>query len=99
MRVLGISPMHDSSVAIVHNANIEYFCKEERLTRKKREGHPFKSLQNALDHAKGEIDYFVISSPTKTPLKLSKVTCLTLLAPPPTLTAVDNTIGAEGNFW
>jgi len=65
MRVLGISPMHDSSVAIVHNGNIEYFCKEERLTRKKREGHPFKSLQNALDHAKGEIDYFVISSPTK----------------------------------
>ena len=65
MRVLGISPMHDSSVAIVHNGNLEYFCKEERLTRNKREHHPLMALENALNQSKGKIDYFVISSPTK----------------------------------
>ena len=66
MRVIGISPMHDSSVAIVHNGNLEYFCKEERLTRKKRDHYPFLSLEKAFKETKGRIDYAVISSPVKT---------------------------------
>jgi len=65
MRVLGVSPMHDSSVAIVHNGQIEYFSKEERLTRKKRDASPYLSIDNALKYSKGKIDYAVISSPTK----------------------------------
>jgi len=66
MRVLGISPMHDSSVAIINKGDLEFFCKEERLTRKKRAHNPLLSLDKAFKHAKGNIDFVVISSPTKT---------------------------------
>lgn len=65
MRILGISPTHDSSVAIVNDGYIEYFCKEERLSRSKRDARPFLSIDNAIKYAKGKIDYVVISSPTK----------------------------------
>ena len=60
MRVLGISPMHDSSVAIIHNGQIEYFSKEERLTRKKRDMRPYLSFDNAIKYSKGKVDYVVI---------------------------------------
>jgi carbamoyltransferase len=66
MRVLGISPMHDSSVALINNGHLEYFCKEERLTRDKRDSMPFLSINNAFRNTKGPIDFIVISSPTKT---------------------------------
>lgn len=65
MRILGMSPFHDSSVAIIHNGQVEYFSKEERLTRKKRDMCPYLSFDNALKYSKGKIDYVVISSPTK----------------------------------
>lgn len=63
MRVLGISPFHDSSVAIVNNGQIEYFSKEERLTRKKRDRLGLLSLKKADEFKKGYLDYIVISSP------------------------------------
>jgi len=65
MRVLGISPMHDSSVAIINDGHLEFFCKEERLTREKRAPSPLLSIDKALKNAKGLIDFVVISSPTK----------------------------------
>ena len=65
MRILGISPMHDSSVAIIYDGQVEYFSKEERLTRKKRDMRPYLSFDNALKYSKGKIDYVVISSPNK----------------------------------
>ena len=65
MRILGMSPLHDSSVAIIHNGQVEYFSKEERLTRKKRDMCPYLSFDKALKYSKGKIDYVVISSPTK----------------------------------
>ncbi len=40
MRVVGISPLHDSSVAVINNGELEYFFKEERLSRVKRDGPP-----------------------------------------------------------
>ena len=64
MRIIGISPMHDSSVAIIHNGQVEYFSKEERLTRKKRDMRPYLSFDNAIKYSKGKVDYVVISSPT-----------------------------------
>ncbi len=44
MRVLGISPNHDSSVAIYNNGQIEFFAKEERLSGIKRDPLPYKAL-------------------------------------------------------
>jgi carbamoyltransferase len=66
MRVLGITPFHDSSVAIINNGEIEYFCKEERLSKEKRAANPFLSLTEAFKAAKGDIDLVVICSPTRT---------------------------------
>lgn len=65
MRILGISPMHDSSVAIVTDGVVEYFCKEERLSRIKRDQLPFLAIDEAIKHAKGKIDCAVIASPTE----------------------------------
>lgn len=64
MRILSVSPFHDSSVVIVNDGKIEYFCKEERLTRHKRDWLPIKSLIEAFNRAKGQIDIVVICSPT-----------------------------------
>jgi predicted NodU family carbamoyl transferase len=63
MKVLGISPCHDSSVALIDNGEIKYFCKEERLTRKKREDFTIKSLFEAIKIAKNKIDFVVMCSP------------------------------------
>lgn len=65
MRILSVSPFHDSSVVILTDGVIEYFCKEERLSRKKRDIAPFKSIANAILNAKGKIDLAVICSPNK----------------------------------
>lgn len=62
MRVLGISPFHDSSVATILDGKIEFFCKEERLSRVKRDKHPFLSLDLALQST-GTVDAVVICSP------------------------------------
>lgn len=41
---LGISSAHDSSVCFYKNGKIEFFLKEERVTRKKRDKNPIRSL-------------------------------------------------------
>ena len=64
MRILGISTLHDSSVAIINNGQLEFFCKEERLSRKKRDKYPILAVEQALKNTKGKIDVVVISSPT-----------------------------------
>jgi carbamoyltransferase len=63
MRVIGISPLHDSTVAVINDGELEFFFKEERYTREKRESHPFKSLIKALESIKGPVDHACISSP------------------------------------
>jgi len=64
VRVLGVAPCHDSSVAIINNGVLEYFCKEERLTRVKRDNMPYQAIAEAVKNAKGIIDTCVIASPT-----------------------------------
>ncbi len=63
MKILSISPFHDSSVVVLNNGNIEYFSKEERITRVKRDNHPFKSLDYVVKNIKN-IDLILICSPT-----------------------------------
>ena len=57
MRILGISPLHDSSVAIVNDGVLEYFCKEERLSRVKRDSYPVLAIEEALKHWPGDWEY------------------------------------------
>lgn len=64
MRVLGISPLHDSSVAVINDGQLEFFLKEERLTGIKRDGPPLKALRKIYDLYEGKIDRVAIASPT-----------------------------------
>lgn len=63
MRILGVSPLHDSTVAIVNDGKLELFFKEERYTHNKRESHPFKSLVKAAEALTGPIDHACVASP------------------------------------
>jgi len=67
MRVLGISPFHDSSVALINNGQIELYIKEERLTRKKRDMYPYKSIKKALEYCNYEVDEIVVAPPYADP--------------------------------
>ena len=68
MKILSISPFHDSSVCVLNNGDIEFFSKEERLTGKKRDYHPFLSFDNALKY--GPFDHIILASPDNTDLSL-----------------------------
>lgn len=63
MRIIGVSPLHDSSVAIINDGEIEVFYKEERLSKKKRDSSPFLAVERAIQEAKGPIDGAVVGSP------------------------------------
>lgn len=58
-----MSPFHDSSVVVLNNGKIEYFQKEERLTRIKRDNSPFKALEYVIKNYE-EVDFILICSPT-----------------------------------
>jgi len=62
MRILGISWHHDSSVCVIKDGEIEFYCKEERLSGKKRDGKPWLSLQKVKDNIKGSIDCICLTS-------------------------------------
>jgi carbamoyltransferase len=57
VRILGISPNHDSSVAVYNNGQIEFFAKEERLSGIKRDPLPYKALAEVAKLYKNKIDY------------------------------------------
>jgi carbamoyltransferase len=64
MRIVGISPLHDSSVAVINNGELEYFFKEERLSRSKRDGPPVLAIQKLIETIKGPVDHVCIAAPT-----------------------------------
>tara|TARA_X000000368_G_C23038304_1_gene715655 strand:+ start:670 stop:2379 length:1710 start_codon:yes stop_codon:yes gene_type:complete len=66
-RVLGFSLAHDASVCIINDGELEYWAKEERYTRQKRDKQPFIAIDKALAAAKGPIDVAVMQAPTHHP--------------------------------
>lgn len=67
MRVVGISTAHDASVAVYNDGEIEFFLKEERLTRTKRDNQPFTSMVEVVNFLNGKkVDAVAISSPIAT---------------------------------
>lgn len=64
MRIIGISPLHDSSVAVINDGELEYFFKEERLSRSKRDGPPVLAIQKLIDTIKGPVDHACVAAPT-----------------------------------
>jgi carbamoyltransferase len=45
MKILAFNISHDSSVAYIDNGELKFFCKEERVSKIKRDKLPFKSLE------------------------------------------------------
>lgn len=64
MRVVALNLSHDSSVCSYVDGKIEFYCKEERLSRKKRDSHPFLSLQKYAEQNFGKIDHFLYLTPS-----------------------------------
>lgn len=64
MRILAFNITHDSSVASIHDGKLEFFCKEERLTRLKRDSHPFESIKIYKKLNFGKIDKILYCTPT-----------------------------------
>ena len=42
--ILGINPGHNASAALVSNGKLVYYLEEERLSRFKRDGNPFRAI-------------------------------------------------------
>ena len=64
MRVLSFIDTHDSSVCVINNGIVEFFCKEERLSRNKRDMIPILALETYKKLNKGPIDYALYNTPT-----------------------------------
>ena len=64
MRILAFNTTHDSSVCCINDGYIEFFCKEERLSRIKRDRNPFKSLQLFESINKEKIDHILFCTPS-----------------------------------
>ncbi len=64
MRILAFNIAHDSAVCSLLNGKIEFFCKEERLTRKKRDKHPFKSMELYENLKLGKVDHVLYLTPS-----------------------------------
>jgi carbamoyltransferase len=64
MRILAFNIAHDSSVCAINNGKIEFFSKEERLSRIKRDKHPFKSLDLYRSLNYGKVDHVLYTVPS-----------------------------------
>lgn len=63
MRILGLAPAHDSSICVYEDGEIISFYKEERITRKKREKFPVRSLEKSSNNLQNkDIDGFAFCS-------------------------------------
>lgn len=64
MRILALNVTHDSSVCSLLDGKLEFYSKEERLSRKKRDKHPFKSLELFKSQNFGKVDVALYLTPT-----------------------------------
>jgi carbamoyltransferase len=56
--VLGIHPGHNGAAALVSDGELVYYLEEERLSRSKRDGNPFRAMIDIC--SKYKIDELVI---------------------------------------
>jgi carbamoyltransferase len=66
VRILALGVAHDSSVCLINNGEIEFFCKEERLSRVKRDKDPLKSLALFKDLNFKKVDHALYVTPSNT---------------------------------
>lgn len=58
-RILAINPGHNGSAALVEDGNIVFYAEEERFSRAKYDGNPFRAMVYALELL-GEVDELII---------------------------------------
>ena len=63
MTILGFNPSHHGSVCLLQDGEITYFIQEERLTKEKYDGYPFKTFIEVLQN-NTNIDYLTWGSPS-----------------------------------
>lgn len=56
--IVAVNPGHNGSVAVVSDGEVKLFIEEERMTRLKYDGHPYRSLIYALE--KYHVDEFFL---------------------------------------
>jgi carbamoyltransferase len=56
--VVAVNPGHNGSTALLKNGKVEFYIEEERLSRLKYDGNPFRGILEAIQ--KGPIDEIVI---------------------------------------
>jgi len=67
MRILSFNISHDSSVCCYTDGQIEFFCKEERISRIKRDQLPFRALHTFFEfNANKKIDKILYVTPSNT---------------------------------
>lgn len=59
MWILAINPGHNGSTALMHNKELVMYIEEERLSKVKYDGNPFRGIEEALKIT-DTIDHFVI---------------------------------------
>ena len=64
MRIVAFNVTHDSSVCSLKDGEIEFFCKEERLSKVKRDKHPFLSLNLYKSLDLGPVDHVLYHTPS-----------------------------------
>jgi carbamoyltransferase len=64
MRIVAFSVAHDASVCSINDGKLEFFAKEERLSRKKRDNSPFVALDLYDSLKMGKIDKFLYVTPS-----------------------------------
>jgi carbamoyltransferase len=57
--ILAINPGHNGSAALLSDGKIKYYVEEERLTRVKYDGNPFKAMMDII--GKWQVDELVIA--------------------------------------
>ena len=51
-KILGFNPSHHGSVCLLQKGNVKFFIEEERISRKKHAGYPFRSFIDLLQKHK-----------------------------------------------
>jgi len=62
MNILGFNPSHHGSACLIQDGKIKYFVEEERVTRKKYDAYPFKSIIDIIQNH--TIDYIAWATPS-----------------------------------
>lgn len=62
MNILAINPGHNGSAAFLMNGELKFYIEEERLSRSKYDGNPFRGIMEAVPYG---IDVLVLGGTTK----------------------------------